>query len=638
MRTMNKKYIQSVQRMMMIVMLYGLLYTSCSERDIEKNYYTFTGEMITDYLKKRSDKFSLFYSILEKANLTGVLDAYGSYTCFAPTNEAVSAYMQKKGYATVDGIPQDEIFYIAYNCIVQKAYLTTDLVAGAIPTVNMYDRYLLISFNANSTTGALEVNINNQSKIIRKDDQVENGVIHTIDAVLTPSNFQLPEVIAQYDELSIFYQALVATGLADSLRKVEDLSYVSGRTYLDIGNTGSVVSPAKRKYGYTVFIETNKVFNQSSNGKITDLSSLNDYAKGVYPDGAGIDSLKDPESSLYQFMSYHILKAFINYNKFVYKATYQTVPNTNLYEYYETMASAPPALLKVMDGTDGIRINRRKDDQLGIFVKGIKILSTSENEKIFEQSANNGIFHCIDDILLYNSTVKNVVLNDRLRMDATSLLPEMMTNGLRQSMVRYCFPAGYFDNITFKSDTRLYYLGNYPGSWINYQGDEMMAVGQYDFTLRLPPVPPGTYEVRFGFSSNNLRGVAQFYFGSSLKDLKPVGIPLDLRVKSSDPAVGWVSDASATDNGIENDKMLRARGWMKGGTEWQSYSGGIYLLARDHDGALRRIIGTFDLDEKAHYIRFKNVLQNSPTSQFMFDYIEMCPKSVYASYLGEDRL
>ena len=45
------------------------LTTSCVEELKTENYYTFTGEMISDYLDNRSETFSSFITVLER---TGV--------------------------------------------------------------------------------------------------------------------------------------------------------------------------------------------------------------------------------------------------------------------------------------------------------------------------------------------------------------------------------------------------------------------------------------------------------------------------------------------------------------------------------------------------------------------------------------
>ena len=70
-----------------------LLFTSCKEEIDESNLYTFTGETIEDYLTNRSDRFSSFNYILGRIGYDKILSAYGTYTCFAPTNEAVEVYL-----------------------------------------------------------------------------------------------------------------------------------------------------------------------------------------------------------------------------------------------------------------------------------------------------------------------------------------------------------------------------------------------------------------------------------------------------------------------------------------------------------------------------------------------------------------
>jgi hypothetical protein len=259
----------------------------------------------------------------------------------------------------------------------------------------------------------------------------------------------------------------------------------------------------------------------------------------------------------------------------------------------------------------------------------VTILSQQADGK--DQSAINGVYHLIDNVLVYNYAVQTMLLNTRIRFDITSLLPEMNTNGIRGLTGKtFCFPQGYFNNIKFSPETRLYYLG--PNSvWEDYQGDEMMALGSYDLTLRLPPVPPGTYELRYGYTANPLRGVAQIYV-----DNKPVGIPLDLRIMADDPRIGWVLDKTTLDGGIENDKMMLNRGYLKGPDIYEAVTASS-IISRDHNGSLRRVIGTFTFNtSEPHYIRFKSVLED-PTAQFQMDYMEYVPKNLYGGVNAEDR-
>ena len=106
---------------------------SCSDDPGVENYYTSTKEYAADYLKNRKE-FSDFVKILERATgekdnlrLMNLLSTYGSYTVFAPTNEAVKAYLEEKQVSSVDELDKLDCDTIALNSIIEgKAYFTSD--------------------------------------------------------------------------------------------------------------------------------------------------------------------------------------------------------------------------------------------------------------------------------------------------------------------------------------------------------------------------------------------------------------------------------------------------------------------------------------------------------------------------------
>ena len=193
------------------------------------------------------------------------------------------------------------------------------------------------------------------------------------------------------------------------------------------------------------------------------------------------------------------------------------------------------------------------------------------------------------------------------------------------------------------NETKFYYLPNQGyfgaiGSWMNYQTDEFNINGQFDFTMKLPPVPyTGTYELRYGINSNDNRGMAQVYIGTNPNNLPAIGIPLDLRSSSGcvASATGWTADKNlGTADAInENDKAMRNLGFMKGPKYIQLSSGNT---GRDAEYCLRKIIYTGQFEAgKTYYIRFKSVLSGS--AEFFYDYLELAPKSVYAGDEAEDK-
>ena len=210
------------------------------------------------------------------------------------------------------------------------------------------------------------------------------------------------------------------------------------------------------------------------------------------------------------------------------------------------------------------------------------------------------------------------------------------------------FPNGFFENITDESDeTNIAYLINTGAAgWRDYQGDEFLFSGLYDFTLRLPPVPvAGTYEVRMGTSNNPNRGMAQVYFGER-GNMQPTGLPIDMRVGTTQEfrtSIGWVPDADAADVNeiIENDKNMRNHDWMKAPYYITLCNGQGDTPLRDNLGGyntpcMRKIIGrTYMEPGKEYFVRFKTCL-NDPTSEFFVDYFEIVPASVYNGSVPED--
>ena len=120
----------------------------------------------------------------------------------------------------------------------------------------------------------------------------------------------------------------------------------------------------------------------------------------------------------------------------------------------------------------------------------------------------------------------------------------------------------------------------------------------------------------------------------------PCGIPADLRIMGNDPSIGWVADVTGDDAESRNankaiDKAMHNRGYMKGmDCYWQGAAKENAL--RNLVNNLRYVLATQYLDEnETYYLRCRQVLKD-PTCYWSFDYLELCPKSVYGSPEGED--
>ena len=65
---------------------------SCQEQIDEGARFTFVGNTIASYLQSEPE-CSHFVDILTRGECLGLMKAYGQYTCFAPTNEAVESFL-----------------------------------------------------------------------------------------------------------------------------------------------------------------------------------------------------------------------------------------------------------------------------------------------------------------------------------------------------------------------------------------------------------------------------------------------------------------------------------------------------------------------------------------------------------------
>ena len=149
----------------------GLLLTSCSDEPDSEYYYTFTGEMISDYLANRPC-YSQFKTIVERAKLMDLLSTYGKYTCFLPSNDAVDEYLRNRGMQSVDELSDADCDTIARTHIIDNLYTTFAMNAQTIPTTNMLGRYLATSQGIDADSNAV-VYIEKKAHVIRSSQKNE---------------------------------------------------------------------------------------------------------------------------------------------------------------------------------------------------------------------------------------------------------------------------------------------------------------------------------------------------------------------------------------------------------------------------------------------------------------------------------
>ena len=651
-------------RRILYILALALSIAACTEEIDKSNRYTFTGETVADFMLNRSEKYSHFITLLKRAELFSLLQTYGQYTLFLPNNEAVEKYIQEQDsiyHATkesddpvwtgvtsplIEDLSDSMINVIARTHLVEGNYQTAAFDDGALPRWNYNDRYLGVSYE--STKESFYIKINNCAAIISSDNMVENGVVHIIDNVIEETNNHLPTHIAKYSFFSIFSAALSETGFCDSLLQYMEQNFQP----IDVEDAPMYIefNVKKKFYKYTGFIETDEVFNANGIYTLDDLKSFAEKWYGTEDK----DNYKSPRNALYKFVAYHFVPRELTYNKVVptmvdgFPREEILVSGHDWYDYIETMLGKLMKVVKPLSTTDGawVYINRPIEGQiynnemrkhLNVrLIEPTEFTQLKEEYSGFNPLAMNGVIQPMDKILVYDDDeMVGNILNERLRIDFATLLPELSCNNLRHTTAGY-MPFNYSKNIASNAIDANYF------SYItsrHYMGDVVRCHKNFNTSFRLPPLPQRTYEIRLSITSvpsNNFQSgdcVLQPYI-----DGKVCSLPIDTRIPYNDPMIGWQNDSETLDNGVDLDKQMRNRGYMKGPDSFytRNYNSGSILTSRNNHQTLRKIITKIHLTEGEHWIRFRNLNENC--SYFDFDYIEFVPLPIINNPLKpEDR-
>ena len=679
-----KKLICKIAAVAFLPGMMGL--ASCSEDIDESNLYTFTGETIEDYLANRPDQFSSFNYILQRAGLDKLMSGYGTYTCFAPTNEAVTEYIdslyndQENKELPHNGMTENSLEGLTDSLCNDIAKF--HIAATEVMAINMESGMTIntmlgrdINTNIDSITGSTIINA--YSHITSMDNELENGVLHEIDHVIRRSNLLVAGEMEKHPDLfTLFSQALKLTGLADSLTKQE-------RKLTPAANSYNFYTPEKAILGYTIFAETDDVLAENNISNIEDLiSHANDVYGNCAAEGSGWydyyrnngitvstgNDYQSPYNCLNMWVRYHIISQRVPYDKMV--IDWNQVTKVPLYEYYETML--PMTLVKVIRsakaGAGKLFLNRYEanstlTDQVAELGSDAihQVVDGHSGIEIAKDNiqALNGYLHPIKGMLEYESWVPKGVLNERIRFDVTAMTKELGSANLRGALgaeinalngsktgtdgnlggdyVR--IPIDFSENMVIYNgeSTRLYYLAGRENNWNNYQGDEYNSKGNVDLAFRLPPVPDGTYELRVGVSLNGNRGMYQFYLGEGTNNrtqMEALDIPLDERTVivnnadgSPDPTTGWTLYTAMEDLGVETDNNMHNLGWMRGPL-YYTVGKGTSTVARSTTGSIRRIVTRREFKQGTYWFRIKSALDDD-SRQMYFDYMELVPVNVY---------
>ncbi|TWI85632.1 putative surface protein with fasciclin (FAS1) repeats [Lacibacter cauensis] len=299
-----------------------------------------TGDVnIVGYLDKNLDSFSLFRQILERTGNAAFLNAYGAYTCFAPTNSGVKTYLAGLGAASVDAADLNTLKDMVRLHLLSDTVYTNSFTDGKLPVITMYGQYLVTSVtNKNGVSSYL---INRQGTVLRSNVRVGNGIIHVIDNVLKPAVKTIAQQLEENPDYSIFVQALKETGFYTKLNTVD--------------------SDTSKRW-MTVFAESNRALADS--GFVTYAALKAKYSKTSSPTNAN--------DSLHIYVAYHISQGLKFLGDIISTPT------------HETLQPQEVVSIKLIDQ----QVLLNQDEFNGVLEKGVVL-----NRDKSDIAATNGVWH-----------------------------------------------------------------------------------------------------------------------------------------------------------------------------------------------------------------------------------------------------
>lgn len=256
----------------------SLIVLSCDDNDDDD--MTQTDKNIATLVSERSD-LSLLRAAVTRANLGATLSGSGSFTVFAPTNDAFTA-AGLGTEAAINAVPVETLRNILLYHVFTQKYAAANIPSGTteLTTASNSKAYVSKKSNGVYVNGAMVTNA---------DINASNGVIHVINKVLMPPAGNIVQVAQGNSNLSFLVAAVVRAS--------------EGST-----NVASVLSTTN---GLTVFAPTNQAFINAGFTSIASIQAAN-------------------PNTLANILTYHVISARVFSSDLTEGATPATLNGANV--------------------------------------------------------------------------------------------------------------------------------------------------------------------------------------------------------------------------------------------------------------------------------------------------------------------
>lgn len=597
-----------------------ILFTSCNDDLAADSYYTFTGEMMSDYLKNRED-FSLFKRIVERAGEMDFLSSRGSRTFYPAINSGVEAFLKERGYASVEDMPVELCDTLVKACLIENRVLYTHELAATVQENNGLDLPLIFVTNGDTVdvNGMTLTVINSGAAIINelKNDSVDNGVVHPVDKVIMPNTSLGSQLLDEnHEQFTIFYEALRRTGLLDSLIHYRDDSYeVLKEQYPEFKSgihSGDFDYHAKRpdhRYsGYTLLIVPDKVLYEKYGERFNPSMTIDEKVYALYDlavekydgnEAASIFGLEkvvpgNKEGKTYKDLYWNRNRLESRYNPLNMLLSYhildRLIPSTakliNCWGVHTAYAD-PTEWLSTLLEFSTIKfekvystVDKQAEYPGGFYVNHTAATHYNSGERVRgahltvpeNNFSLNVAYYFLDDVVAYDEVMRNNVMNTRIRVDFFTLWPELTNNNMRLC----CEPnEGYNaneDNTTTggRGGSFNYYLPKGYLKKVSYTENTLFFVqrpklGFWNFGGDEINIMGTSYDVVFPIpyvppGTYEVRlgypGMGDRGIAQVYVDNVPQGIPMDMRYRADDSRVGGLYNGFSIRNSEESSNGI----------------------------------------------------------------------------------
>ena len=258
---------------------------------------------ITDVLESQPETYSMWISFLKYADYYNALKNTDRATIFCPTNQAVTAFLAKRGVTEINQLDKDYAKNVVRTHIMNNVILTDSTLnqqakaKESLTNQTLFESYLSTSYGYTITDvdddqrtdivyNPDSIYINNKARLDKFSVTCNNGAFYTLANVIEPLTENIVEKLEMEGNYKIFAAAIRADHDADSIATlVKDTT-----TAL---NGSQVITTHK----FTCFAVPDDVFNQAG---ITDVPSLKQW---LVDNGEE----KNPDQALTDYLRYHFL-------------------------------------------------------------------------------------------------------------------------------------------------------------------------------------------------------------------------------------------------------------------------------------------------------------------------------------------